>query len=488
MALRTNHDRNRFAAAWLASALLTACGGGGGTGGDATPVTNGVASGNTAPGVAATFTLQDVEVTPYALWADEVASRPITVKARTKSTGNVTLTLAYFDALVDGTGAQIVKPMFDDGTHGDAVARDGIWTLSFPLELSEPSRLRLYDGLIDSVSIAISASDNDRSPVSPTNSIDARVEVALLSHTLTNSFPARVIDADIQVTDTLVNIVDPRFDEQNIERLMQRVYQQYPADPFDFAVVFHTRTSGDGIPRSIGVKNDVTGINLPVFDHTSEYGSSGRLQQVVFQNAHMLGVEINHEIGHRWAAYLNQPKLNLAIPTGFHWGASNHVGQMGNGPYLLEENGAYRVTNAEYSENFTANPFSTLELYLMGLVRPDEVAPLRFVTDPSVNVTFDSLLNAASTRLVTINDIVDVYGKREPAMAASQNAFTAAFVVVSDEFLSPPEYTLTSFIARYHAGTSLGGKRTGGLFDVLDPPSFGAATGFRATLETTLLN
>jgi len=486
VALLTDPDRNRIAAAWLASALLTACGGG--AGGGSTSVTNGVASGNTAPGVAATFTLQDVEVAPYAVWADEVSSRQITIKARTKGTGNVTLTLTYFDGLIDGTGAQIVKPMFDDGTHGDAIARDGVWTLRFPLELSEPSRLRLYDGLVDSVSIAISASDADRSPVSPTNAIDARVEVALLSRTLTNTFPARVIDTDIEVTDTLVNIVDPNFDGQNIERLMQRVYDVFPADPFDFAVVFHTRTSGDGIPRSIGVKNDAIGINVPVYDHTSAYGSSGRLQQVVFQNAHTLGVEINHEIGHRWAAYLNQPALNLSIPTGFHWGASNHVGQMGNGPYLLEENGAYRVTNAENSENFSSNPFSTLELYLMGLVRPDEVAPLRFVTDPSVNVAFDTLINAGSTRIVTINDIIDVYGQRAPAMAVSQNTFTAAFVVVSDEFLSPPEYTLTSFIARYHAGTSLGGKRTGGLFDVLDPPSFGAATGFRAALETTLLN
>ena len=54
---------------------------------------------------------------------------------------------------------------------------------------------------------------------------------------------------------------------------------------------------------------------------------------------------------------------------------------MGNGPYLLAEAGGYRVTNADDSENFIANPFSNLELYLMGLARPDEVQPLRFVTD-----------------------------------------------------------------------------------------------------------
>ncbi len=87
---------------------------------------------------------------------------------------------------------------------------------------------------------------------------------------------------------------------------------------------------------------------------------------------------------------------------------------------------------------------------------------------------------------MTIDDIVSVYGARVPAVAASQNAFAALYVVVSDRLLSAPEYTLTSLIAQYAAGTSNGGKRTGGLFEALDPPSFGAATGFRATLDTTL--
>ena len=54
---------------------------------------------------------------------------------------------------------------------------------------------------------------------------------------------------------------------------------------------------------------------------------------------------------------------------------------MGNGPYLLQEPDGLRVTNADDSDKFVANPFSNLELYLMGLAQPDEVPPLRFVTD-----------------------------------------------------------------------------------------------------------
>jgi hypothetical protein len=471
---------SRIAGAVLVGSLLAGCGGGAGGGSSASTAV----SGNPAPG-AASFTLQNVSVAPYAVWSDDV-DHPITVTARTaNTTGDLTLTLSYFDGLIGGSGAQIVAPMFDDGTHGDAVAHDGVWTLTFTLGIAAPPQLRLYDGHVDAVSISIAASSGDAA-VAPTNSIDARVDLAIVDRALENDYPARALDANTQVTDKLLNVVDPNFDDAHLERMLNRLYAVIPGDPFDFAVLFRTRTTGDGVPRSVGVRNDVGGINVTAFDHTADYGSAGRLQQVVYQNAHLLALEVNHEMGHRWAAFLNLPALNLALPTGFHWGPSNHVGQMGNGPYLQEEAGGYRVTNADDSQNFVSNPFSHLELYLMGLARPDEVQPLRFVTDPAVVVQFGALLPDSATRSVTIDDIVGVYGERAPAMAASQNAFTAAYVVVSDRLLSKPEWTLTSHIARYAAGTSVGGKREGGLFEVLDPPSFGGATGYRATLETTL--
>jgi len=467
----------------LASALLlVSCGGG--AGGGETPLSPS-ANGNPAPGVPSQFTLEDVQVTPYAVWADALHSQQITVTARTKSVGNIKLTLSYFDALVGGSGAQITKPMFDDGTHGDAVAADGVWSLAFHVEVAEPSVLRLYDGEADTLPITIQASDGSGLVV-PTNSIEARLDVAVLNPMLRGTVAASIVDASTLVTDSVVNLVDPNFDDQAITRTMQRLYGMFADDPFDFAVIFHTRTTGDGIPRSLSVKNDVAGIGLDTYDHSADYGSAGALQQVVFQNAHTLGLEINHEFGHRWAAYLNRSALNLTLPNGVHWGPSDHVGQMGNGPFLQSEGGQFRVTNADGSDHFISNPYSDLELYLMGLARADDVTPLRFVTDRGVNVQFGALLPAAATQLVTIDDIIAVYGARQPSVAASQTAFRAAFVVMSDHFLAEAEYTLTTVIARYLAGTSSGGQRTGGLFEVSDPPSFGACTRFRATLDTTL--
>ncbi len=174
----------------------------------ARPTTPVSSSGNTAPGVVASFTLQDVEATPYAVWADELSKRTITVKARSTTTGNVALQLSYFDGLVGGSGAQIVKAMYDDGTNGDQIARDGVWTLTFSLGLAEPDHLRLYDGQVDAVSISIAATDGTK-PLSPSNSIDARVDVAVLSRATDSEFPVHAIDAATQATDTMLNIVDP---------------------------------------------------------------------------------------------------------------------------------------------------------------------------------------------------------------------------------------------------------------------------------------
>jgi len=486
--LRTELARlGRFSApvaALLVLTSLTGCGGGAGGGSAAAPAAPS-STGNPAPGVQATFTLDRVQVSPYAIFSDEIASRSITVTARTTSSADIHLSLAYFDELVGGSGRRIVEPMFDDGSHGDAVAGDGVFTRALLLEVAEPQLLRLYDGQIDALSIAIEASNGDGF-VAPSNTIDARVDLALVDPQLRGQTPLQPIDAATRMTDTLVNVIDPSFDATRIAALMQRLYRLFPNDPFDFAVIFATRTTGDGIPRSLGVRNDVTGINLAKFDNSADYGSTGRLQQVVFQNGKTLGVEINHEIGHRWGAYLNKPALNLALPTGFHWGASDHVGQMGNGPYLEAEGADYRVGNGGGSDHFASNPFSQLELYLMGLVPPADVPTYRFVTDPSVEVQFGALLPATSTRQVSIDDIVATYGARSPAAAVSQNSFAAAFVVVSDAFLSEAETALSSYIARYAGGTSLGGQRSGGLFEVADPSSFGAATGYRASLQTLL--
>ena len=465
----------------LVALLMAACGGGGGGGSSSAVVTGSAASApgsddNSAlvPVPALIPDVAEIEVSRYALWSDELASTPLIVKVR--ESGSTAPEVAYFDGFIGGSGARLNHALFDDGSHGDEVAGDGIWTLSFTLDLAEPSALRLYDGMVDILPLTIRTSGRERT-----------VEMAVVSRALQGTVNTEPLNASVMVTDALVSMVDATFDGQALSDVTENLYSLYPDDSFDFLVIFHTRPTGDGVPRSLGVRNAIGGINLGDYDTSAAYGSAGRLQQVIFQNANLTGREVIHELGHRWGAFLDDPALNLSIPTGFHWGVSTHVGQLGNGPFLLADgNGGYLVTNANGSEDFISNAYSSLELYLMGLASPAEVAPLRFVTDPSVDARFGTTLPESSTRVVGIADIVAVYGERLPASTTSPKAFSAAFVVVSDAPLSEAEYTLSTHIARYVGGASDGGVRNGGLFELMDPPSFAAATGFRASLETRL--
>ncbi len=73
------------------------------------------------------------------------------------------------------------------------------------------------------------------------------------------------------------------------------------------------------------------------------------------------------------------------------------------------------------------------------------------------------------------------------AITGAQNAFTAVFIVVSDQLLSAAEYTLTSVIADYVAGASLGGQTPVGCSKYQIRPPSARPPAFRASQETHLL-
>ena len=79
---------------------------------------------------------------------------------------------------------------------------------------------------------------------------------------------------------------------------------------------------------------------------------------------------------------------------------------------------------------------------------------------------------ADAINTVTPDDIVIEFGPRVPDHVASQKNPKAAFIVVSEEFLSRAEFTFKSVLAESLAGVIDGGNR----------PSFRQATGNRGNL------
>jgi hypothetical protein len=154
-----------------------------------------------------------------------------------------------------------------------------------------------------------------------------------------------------------------------------------------------------------------------------------------------------------------------------------------------QSNGDYLVTNPDNPYVYTSRKYSNIELYLRGLVPPEAVAPMRFAIGASA---FDlmpgkTILPASATTLVTIDDIIRVYGVRTPTFADSQKSFRAIWLCLSETPMTAAEMALMNRIAIYYASDAPGQEiDTLGLFPLRSMPSFKAATNGAGTLTTVL--
>lgn len=264
-------------------------------------------------------------------------------------------------------------------------------------------------------------------------------------------------------------------------------------DHFDFIAVIQMVTTRANRNYN-GVRNDIHGIGAPIFNISNQWSvGPGRLQGVVefpidwfFDGAEAPMV---HEIGHRWINYSKDPVLG---PGGAHWPLSTMglgvmgVSLPGNGegvtfPWLLTAlgDGTVRVNKTTASVHYTP-----LDLYLMGLIPPDSVAPVQ-VLPPTTGLSAlaDGVILPATT--FTIADYIAANGERVPSSANAQRDFTMACLV-----LTYGRLMTASEMAFFDAACARAETRTplttvDGLATE-QAPGFYLATGGRATLTTRL--
>ena len=112
-------------------------------------------------------------------------------------------------------------------------------------------------------------------------------------------------------------------------------------DEFDHLIVFTDEPLlTNAFAYELTVSNDITGLGMATFNHTSDYGSAGRLQSVCnmdalskypddprrkFHGENSTLSLLGHEVGHRWLAFLNfrdensQPSQALLGRDRAHW-------------------------------------------------------------------------------------------------------------------------------------------------------------------------
>lgn len=261
------------------------------------------------------------------------------------------------------------------------------------------------------------------------------------------------------------------------EDMSARVYEHFN-DDFDFIVFLNNKSSGSG-GKNWAVQNDVQGLGRSLVDYTGSYSSAGKLQSVI----HLTSITALtngpslHEIMHRWANYM------FTISSSGHWGYSSVGGQLGGwqeGTLTDNGDGTYDADGPSGSASFStiANggnsiPYSTLELYLMGLVPVTDVPDITVAVGASfINSTGG--FSASSLRTVSQSDITTFYGARNPDHTTSQKAFRAIVVILTDGPISESSWDSADSRAQTLA---FNGADASSLYN------FYEATGGRATLQ-----
>ena len=329
---------------------------------------------------------------------------------------------------------------------------------------------------------------------------------------LDDAFQVNLVDYsdDLPVEGTIGAIAEvfvdlPTVNLQNVAREFYRTH----GDDFDSLVLFTNFESNldlvGVLAFAINVQNDVLGIGnpnrseiFPQFDHTAEYGSQGKLKSFLtmknlkvweddplentFGSATSALSVLAHEFGHTWIAFIDPPILLTRDQA--HWNFFLHTSGSLLGGNDIQDNG-----DGTFTTLAPKDIYSPLDLYLMGLLKPEDVPPTFLVTDPhdldipppydQQVVSADDLQHLYSLgdvgfrgdkQEIRIEDIISINGQRIPDAGSSQKDFRTAFILLAmgEEGPTPDEIDKVETVRLYW------------------PPFFHRAAGNLATVTSTL--
>ena len=243
----------------------------------------------------------------------------------------------------------------------------------------------------------------------------------------------------------------------NIDTAVINYYSQHIAKEADFLVMFKDfDPTAPPADYQIPVNNSNTGMGMRLYSNgsTGSYTTQGTLKTFAVmpniatfsdQNAFDFAEYVfAHEMGHTWLAYLTNPTLPLSSQNGVHYNACTIFDNGGFADTMMDTPLEWKQTS---STTFTSptptdnNPytkkFSTLSLYIMGLLPSSNVLPVQIIHTRSGNCSADWVTNpdlslsvTGSTTKVTLNDLIKVYGAREPAYNVTQKRFNVQVVLL----------------------------------------------------------
>lgn len=386
--------------------------------------------------------------------------------------------------------------LYNDGTHGDEVAGDSIFTLNnISPSPSEYEWLNKNDFLTSCVSyfnsmvegqidFLIKLSNGTEFRETPAGWRTMPPEWVDIIH-MKSSYPANLpkvvqVSDEIFATQYAVNIIvkpDEISPMLNLEcsPVTKKFYSKF-GDDYDFLIIDLNHLLNSEIPFNMeegirrtaqflktkdydsGIVNKELFGTGRIFDRNSVVGSAGKLKGIIHIESKAMDnmAALNHEIMHNWGIFIKD--LGTGHYSGIEYQGTAFGGQSNcNGVFTKIENikdKTYRLTidRATYPNS---EKFNDLELYLAGFAGIDEVAfpikslvnasPFRVVSYGNISV-FEC--EADSLIYITKDKLLAGLGERNPDVSQSQKSFKMCMIIPSYKQLSDVEFSFYDMLMR----------------------------------------
>jgi hypothetical protein len=356
----------------------------------------------------------------------------------------------------------------DDGLAGDRVSGDHIFTSEsiyhntavwgqpnyFWRDTNSPKGLEIHR--IGTLEIVETDGVTNEFLISPA--------VGLLNTDIATC-PPRSLGTNFQATHHLVNIRTSRRTTQRFIRLLDsereqltREFYSVMPDAYDFLMLF----SIDHVEKVPPLNRDnfIAGVHASVrvgflgtghgtYDESAYYGSAGRLQGINALDTLDRGIYAGnaiHELLHQWCAYIDF-SFGLSDDAA-HWSFRSNAGSLLGGTRWIE--GTDDSFTVDCSEGRGGAHFaSPIDKYMMGLVNANQVPLLHAFGSSIDRIPCGGVVSNVPVT-VSITDIQQRHGVREPGPARAQRDFSIGFIAEShDRFLTPTEMTFYEILAEH---------------------------------------
>ena len=391
------------------------------------------------------------------------------------SDGNLTFTVGDFASTDRSLGRMTagpprISPLFDD--LNPAQTAGGVRVLADSTRLvvswvNVPEYAQSGTGLLQTFQVTLYP--------------DGRVQFSYAAGISPSSAVVGIAPGNLQGSTTLVDFsTDPsgnysaavaeRFGNTlaiDIVTVAQQFYQTHE-DAYDYLVIYNNegiQSMPGAVAYESTVRSSGTGYGYPVQDAGQQYGSASRLQSVInmgqldeypVDHTQLVPLRasvgdtpltiLGHEAGHLFLALasVTDPNAPTSQPMlgygGVHWSfVYDSEASLLEGERIADKGAG---VSPRFLTTDTVQGYSPLDQYLMGFLPPAQVPDTFYVTNypasisplshPLSGVPFDG-----ARQNVSVNDIIQVEGRRTPDSTVAQRRFRFAFILVAPQGSQP---------------------------------------------------